>query len=165
MALPKKSMKKKIIIVLAALVALVIIAVAALNSLLNSDALKAKIISVLSQHVKQSTGLDLVIEGPFSANILPSLGVSVTRLKLIPAAGIKPLIPLKDLNLAEASLEMSLWSLISGDPKVERVNLFNLLVTLPGDDDKKQSGYASKNNQFHCQCISVLHGLPLTKQN
>lgn len=134
----KKSWKKRLLIALAVVVVLLVIAVATINTLLNSDTFKAKIVDVATQTVKEHTAMQLQINGPFEVSVFPSIGVSLNALTLASIDGQKPAIPFKSLSLEEANFEIGLFSLLTGDPQVKVVDLRNLQAVLISQSDKKQ---------------------------
>jgi len=112
-----------------ALIALAAIAVAVLVMAIPTDAVRDRAIA----EVKARTGRDLVIAGPASFTLYPSVGVSLGNVSLsgLPGTGGKPLVTMASLDIS-----VRLLPLLQRDVRVNRLILrqpeFNLEVDKAG---------------------------------
>lgn len=87
--------------------------------------------------VKEETGRDLVIAGPASFTIFPSVGLSLEDVSLSGAPGFEgeaPLVKMRSLDVSVA-----LWPLLSREVRVESLRLSDPVFTLEVDGDGRRS--------------------------
>lgn len=87
--------------------------------------------------VKEQTGRDLVIAGPASFTIFPSVGLSLEDVSLSGGPGFESEAPLVTMQSLEVSV--ALWPLLSREVRVESLKLTDPVFTLEVDGDGRRS--------------------------
>ena len=114
---------RRILIVLAALVVLLVVAVLVIPSLIDWNQYKSDI----TAEVEAQTGRRLAIEGDLDLTILPSPALAVTGLRLSNAEGAR----VPDMVRIEAlEVEIAFWPLLGGEIEVDLVRLIGPTVAL-----------------------------------
>ncbi|MDR1397500.1 MAG: hypothetical protein LBJ14_07185 [Desulfarculales bacterium] len=114
---------KIILIVLAALALLAGGGLIALKIMLASDDFQARIKQMVSEQAAEKAGLKVEIDGKFSVSLFPGLGLSTGRVEVSRLPGRETGLPLREMELAEADIQVGLWSLLYGRVEVKSVNL------------------------------------------
>lgn len=87
--------------------------------------------------VKEETGRDLVIAGPASFTIFPSVGLSLEDVSLSGAPGFEGEAPFVKMQSLDVSV--ALWPLLSREVRVESLKLRDPVFTLEVDGDGRRS--------------------------
>lgn len=109
------------------LVSLGLILVASVYVITGPALLKKKTIStIVTQNLRDWTGAAVSVNGPTRLRYFPRPRIEIRRVNI---AGIKRLPLITDLEAAKIEVELSLWSLISGTPVIDRVTLVEPQIT------------------------------------
>jgi len=87
---------------------------------------KKTIRTIVTQNLRDWTGASVSVNGPSRLRYFPRPKLEIRRVNL---AGIKRLPLINDLEAAKIEVELSLWSLISGTPVIDRVTLIDPQIT------------------------------------
>jgi len=91
-------------------------------ALLNKKTIRTSV----TQNLRDWTGAAVSVNGPTLLSYFPRPKLEIRRVHL---AGIQRVPLINDLEAAKIEVELSLWSLISGNPVIDRVTLIEPLIT------------------------------------